>query len=76
MTLDAMKNEMVALVRHHVIEGRAIVECQRQRVQRLGSAGRSIEDAERALRVFENTLVVFEIRPHDLTKGAEHDRRA
>ena len=70
MTLDIMKDEMVALAKHHVTESRAIVERQRLRLQRLAAAGRSIEDAERALRLFENTLAIFEKRLHDLTKGA------
>jgi hypothetical protein len=76
MTLDVMKNEMVALARRHVTKGRAIVEHQRLRVQRLASAGRSIEDAGRALRLFESTLAIFEKRLHDLTKGADHGRTA
>jgi hypothetical protein len=76
MTLDVMKSEMVALARRHVIEGRAIVERQRLRVQRLASAGRSIKDAERTLRIFESALATFEKRLHDLTKGADHERRS
>ena len=76
MTLDVMKNEMVALARRHVIEARAIVEHQRLRVQRLAAAGRSIEDAERTLRLFESTLAIFEKHLHDLTKGADYGRSA
>jgi hypothetical protein len=76
MTLDVMKNEMVALARRHIIEARAIVEHQRLRVQRLASAGRSIEDAKRTLELFERTLAIFEKHLHDLTKGADHGRRA
>jgi len=71
-----MKDEMVALARHHVTEGRAIVERQRLRVQRLASAGRSIEDADRTLRLFESALALFERRLHDLAKGADHERRS
>jgi hypothetical protein len=76
MALDVMKNEMVALARRHVTESHAIVKRQRLRVQRLAAAGRSIEDAERALRLFENTLALFEIRLHNVTKGADQDRWA
>jgi len=76
MTLDVMKNEMVALAKHHVTESHAIVERQRLRVQRLAAGGRTIEDAERTLRLFENTLALFEKRLHDPTKGADYGRRA
>jgi len=74
MTLDVMKDEMVALARRHVTEVRAIVGRQRLRVQKLAFAGQSIEDAARALRLFESTLAIFERRLHNLTKGADHRR--
>ena len=76
MTLDVMKNEMVALARRHVIEARAIVEHQRLRVQRLAAAGRSIEDADRTLELFESTLAIFERHLNNLTKGTDHGRGA
>ena len=71
-----MEDDMVALARRHVTEGRAVVERQRLRVQELASAGHSTEDAERLLCLFEDTLAIFEKYLHDLTKGTDHKRRS
>jgi len=75
MTPDT-KAEMVALARRHVTEGRAVVERQRLRVQKLASASHSTEDAKRMLHFFEDTLAIFEKHLRDLTEGANHGRRA
>ncbi len=45
-----MENEMVALARRHVIQGRRIVERQRQRVGELVASGLSTEGAKLMLR--------------------------
>ena len=44
-----MENEMVALARRHVIQGRRIVERQRQRVGELVASGLSTEGAKAML---------------------------
>ena len=59
---------MVAPAMRHVIEGRRIVERQRQRVKELASSGLSTEEAARTLDLFERTLAIFEQHLSDLTK--------
>jgi len=55
-----MDNETVALARRHVVEGRRIVERQRQLVRELMSSGRNATGAERTLDLFECILSIFE----------------
>ena len=61
---------MVALARRHVVEGRRIVERQRQCLRELASTGRISADAERTLDLFERTLAIFEQHLRDLTKDS------
>jgi DNA invertase Pin-like site-specific DNA recombinase len=54
-----MENELERAVRH-VREGRRIVAEQRDRVARLKSLGLDTREAESNLRIFRDTLAIFQ----------------
>jgi hypothetical protein len=54
------ENEMTALARRYLIEGRQIVERQRQTVKRLEQIDGDAKGAKRTLELFEFTLAIFE----------------
>jgi hypothetical protein len=55
-----MEQTKTEMARRHVIEGRRIVACQRERVERLAGIGLDTTEAKRTLDLFARTLDIFE----------------
>jgi hypothetical protein len=65
-----MENQVIALARLHVLEGRQIVERRRQAIKRLESIGLDAKDETRALELLELSLAIFEDHFSELTAGS------
>jgi hypothetical protein len=63
-----MEDEMTALARRHLVEGRQIVERQREKIKRLETLGRDAIQAKRTLERYEMTLAIFEDHLQELTR--------
>jgi hypothetical protein len=65
--LTSMKDDLIALAKHHVIRGREMVERQRQLVKELELDGHNTTDAN-TLNLFERTPAIFEEHLQELTR--------
>ncbi len=64
-----MENDMIALARRHVVEGRKIVKRQSEIVTELEAArSEAAADARHTLDLFVRTLAIFEEHLRELTK--------
>jgi hypothetical protein len=69
------EDELLDIARRHVTEGRRIVMRQRAVAHSMKARGRQTTDAERTLRLFEDSLLILEEHLHAIEAARGTDGR-